>query len=172
MDPFVAEIQIFAGNFAPAGWALCNGQLMLISQNTALFSLLGTLYGGDGKSTFGLPNLQGQVAIGAGQGAGLSNFNQGDSGGTSVTVLSASQMPVHHHSFNAVSEQGVSSDPTGNYLGNTGNLDPEYTATGTLTPLNATAVGSAGGSQPFSNMNPYLGMSYIIAVQGVYPPRS
>jgi len=177
-DQFVAEIRIFAGNFAPNGWALCNGQLLPISQNTALFSLLGTNYGGDGKSSFGLPNLQGSAPLHAGQsqGPGLSQRLVGETGGEPNVTLLQTEMPAHTHNVNAKTTGGDVNSPatagavwakahTGktpiNSYNNTGNAQ--------MSPL---ALGLAGGSQPHNNMPPYLGLTFIIALQGVFPPRS
>src|SRR5664279_4089451 len=126
MDPLLASILIFAGNFAPRGWALCNGQLMAINQNQALFSLLGTTYGGDGFTTFALPDLRGRVPIHMGQGPGLSNYIIGQTGGSENTTLLPTNLPPHTHPLIATSEPGSTSDPTNAYLGNTGALDREY----------------------------------------------
>ena len=173
MDPLLASLLIFAGNFAPVGWALCNGQLMAINQNQALFSLLGTTYGGDGTTTFALPDLRGRVPIHMGQGPGLSNYVIGQTGGTENTTLLATNLPSHTHPLIATSEAGSTSDPTGAYLGNTGALDREYNITGTTVQMNAGAIGlSSGGSQPFNNMQPFLTMNYIIALQGIFPSRN
>jgi microcystin-dependent protein len=172
MEAFLATILLFAGNFAPRGWAFCNGQLISISQNTALFSLLGTTYGGDGVQTFALPNLQGRVPIHWGQGAGLSSYTIGQTGGTENTTLALSNLPQHNHALNATTQAGSTSVPTGAYLGNTGALDREYNTTGTIVTMNAGAIGMAGQSQPFNNLQPYLAVSYIIALEGIYPSRN
>jgi microcystin-dependent protein len=173
-DQFVAEIRIFAGNFAPTGWALCNGQLMPISQNTALFSLLGTTYGGDGKSTFALPNLQGAAPLQAGQGPGLSLYDLGESIGSPSVTLLQTEMPAHNHGALAVAGAGVS-DPTNNAWASGakgfGNVySPSVQASNVQMSPNSTSV--AGGSLPHNNMMPYLGLTFIIALQGVFPPRS
>lgn len=174
-NPFVAEIRIFAGNFTPTGWALCNGQLMPISQNTALFSLLGTNYGGDGKSTFGLPNLQGSVPLGAGQGPGLSLRDLGESGGEQTVTLLASEMPAHSHTAQASTSGGTDSPAEAAWgeskLGKTPlNV---YAASGannvTMSPQ---ALAISGGGLPHNNMPPYLCLTFIIALQGVFPARS
>ncbi len=156
-DPFVAEIRMFAGNFAPRGWALCNGQLLQISQNTALFSLLGTTYGGDGKSTFALPNLQGRAPMHAGSGPGLSPHFLGEEAGVNSVTLLTSEMPSHSHLLLGTNARAGVGSPDGNVL-NRG-MDPNM-------------VGPSGGSQPHNNMQPYLALTFIIALQGVYPPRS
>ncbi|MGD0084174.1 MAG: tail fiber protein [Acidimicrobiales bacterium] len=171
-NPFVAEIRMFAGNFAPTGWALCNGQLMLISQNTALFSLLGTTYGGDGRTNFALPDLQGMTPMFWGQGPGLTLRDIGDSDGeTSVTLL-GSQMPSHGHAAFGLAGAGNQSSPAGNTWAELGRATDLYAggaAAATMSPL-ATSV--AGGNQPHNNLPPYLVVTFIIALQGIFPPRS
>ena len=170
-DPFVAEIRIFAGNFAPRGWALCNGQLLPISQNTALFSLLGTYYGGNGSSNFALPNLQGAVPMHPGQGPGLSLHDLGETGGSETVTLIQSEIPLHNHALMAVPDPGDLADPTGRSLARsaTGNLYQSNTAA--PVNMNVGVVQPSGGSQPHNNMMPYLALTFIIALQGVYPPR-
>src|SRR5688500_11730275 len=152
-DPFVAEIRIFAGNFAPTGWAQCDGQLLPISQNTALFSLLGTFYGGDGKSTFALPNLQGNVAIAAGQGPGLSQYFLGQQGGSQFVTLLESEMPAHSHTARGSSEDDDSTLPGGNSYGQ---LSVAYAPAANLQPMAFQTLSPAGGSLPHNNMMPYL----------------
>jgi microcystin-dependent protein len=178
MEGYIAQIVLFAGNFAPRFWAFCNGQILSIAQNTALFSLLGTTYGGNGQTTFALPDLRGRAPIGAGQGPGLSSINLGQVGGIENTTLLIANMPAHNHVLTvnprAVTEAGDTSVPTNAYLANSGALDREFRATGTLVnmaPANATS-NIAGGSQPFSIRNPYLGMNYIICMEGIYPARN
>jgi len=180
-SPFVAEIRIFPYNFAPTGWALCNGQLLPISQNTALFSLLGTYYGGDGKSTFALPNLQGSVPVGQGQGPGLSNYDLGQSGGEPNVTLINTEMPAHNHGLNCTTTVATVAASQGTQLakGQKGNpvtglaQAKVYSTNSPTTSLNpATAMGVAGSSQPHNNMMPYLTLNYCIAMQGIYPPRS
>ncbi len=173
-DQFVSEIRIFAGNFAPTGWALCNGQLLPISQNTALFSLLGTTYGGDGKSTFALPNLQGSTPIGAGQGPGLSLRDLGEVGGEPAVTLLNSEMPAHSHTAQASTAGGVNS-PTGaawgeSKLGKTAlNV---YAASGANNvSMSPQALSVAGAGLPHNNMPPYLCLTFIIALQGIFPSR-
>lgn len=173
-DQFVAEIRIFAGNFAPTGWALCNGQLMPISQNTALFSLLGTTYGGDGKSTFALPNLQGAAPLQAGQGPGLSLYDLGESIGSPSVTLLQTEMPAHNHGALAVAAVGAS-DPTNNAWASGakgfGNVySPSVQASNVQ--MAPTCLSISGGSLPHNNMMPYLGLTFIIALQGIFPPRS
>jgi microcystin-dependent protein len=181
MDPFVAEIRIFPFNFAPKGWAFCDGQLLPISQNTALFSLLGTTYGGDGKATFALPNLQGNVPMFYGQGPGLSLYDIGQTGGSSNVTLLATELPSHNHTVMATTVQGTSNDPNGNMLGEgyfsnqttSGNL-AYYTPATSPPPvtMNANMIAFAGNSFPHNNMMPYLTLNFCIALQGVYPPRT
>jgi microcystin-dependent protein len=173
-DQFVAEIRIFAGNFAPTGWALCNGQLMPISQNTALFSLLGTTYGGDGKSTFALPNLQGAAPLQAGQGPGLSLYDLGETIGSPSVTLLTTEMPAHNHGALAVAAVGAS-DPTNNaWASGAKGFGNVYSpsATATNVQMGPTCLSISGGSQPHNNMMPYLGLTFIIALQGIFPPRS
>jgi microcystin-dependent protein len=178
-DPFVAEIRIFPFNFAPKGWAWCDGQLMPISQNTALFSLLGTTYGGDGKSNFALPDLQGRAPMHPGQGPGLSLHDLGETGGTETVSLLESEMPAHTHTLESVTSfAGSANDPTGNVLAKatTGTPLNAYIpfAQGS-TPLAAMAnqaIAPAGGDQPHNNMMPYLTLYFNIALQGVFPPRT
>ena len=175
MDPFLGEIRIFAGNFAPQNWALCNGQLLSIAQNTALFSILGTNYGGDGRVTFGLPNLQGSVPMDQGNGPGLTPRVVGETGGTPAVSLDNATMPAHSHTFGGQSVLGTLNTPGGNYVA--GNrtvfayLAPNVAGTN-LQPMNPQAVGAAGSSVPHNNMQPYLCINYIIALAGVFPPRS
>lgn len=168
--PFVGQLMIVGFNFAPSGWAECNGQLLSISQNTALFSLLGTMYGGDGKTTFALPNLNGSIAIGAGQGPGLSLYDEGQSGGESSVTLSVNEIPAHSHTIRADDALGTSSDLTGNLPAWSVEGVPQYSnSAGAL--MNSGALAVAGGNQPHNNMMPYLGLKFIIALQGIYPPR-
>lgn len=175
-DPFLAEIRVFGFNFAPTGWAQCNGQLLPISQNTALFSLLGTMYGGDGRTTFALPDLQGMAAIDAGQGAGLSSYVPGQSGGEPAVTLLVSEIPTHQHAASALAGNGDQSSPqnTAWAQAGTGRQSASiYTAnTGSNVPLNPQAFAPAGGSQPHNNMPPYLTLNFCIALQGIYPTRS
>jgi microcystin-dependent protein len=173
-DCFLAEIRMFAGNFAPAGWALCNGQLMPISQNTALFSLLGTMYGGDGRVTFGLPNLMDSAPMQSGQGAGLSQRIQGEVGGEAAVTLLAAEMPAHSHLPNAYNGRGDSSSPAGRYWAQAGvskSSTTMYSSNAPDQPMNPLAVGVTGGGQGHNNMPPYLGLTFIIALEGIFPSR-
>lgn len=174
-DPFVAEIRMFAGNFAPVGWAFCDGRILAIAQNTALFSLLGTTYGGNGLSTFALPNLQGRSPLAPEQGPGLSRYDLGEEGGVENVTLLTSEIPGHTHPPIATVAPGTSTSPAGNTWAASvgGRTPPPLYATGTPnTPMNAAAIGVAGGSQPHPNRQPYLAVSFIIALQGIFPPRS
>jgi microcystin-dependent protein len=170
-EPFLGEIRMFGGNFAPRGWALCNGQLLPISQNTALFSLLGTTFGGDGVSTFGLPNLQGRVPIHWGQGAGLSNYNLGQVGGAENVTLQVAQMPAHSHLVSSDSgDTGASSHPNGQLLASSGaNAIYNKNADSTMLP---SMIQNTGGNQPHANVQPYLSVTFMIALQGIYPSRN
>jgi microcystin-dependent protein len=174
-DPFLAEIRMFGGNFAPTGWALCNGQLMSISQNTALFSLLGTTYGGDGRVTFGLPNLQGSAPIQQGQGPGLSQRFLGEVGGEPTVTVLQSEMAQHTHTAMAVDDAGDSTDPTGRTWGQAlkGRVGDALYSTGVQPNLTMgqQTVLPMGGSQPHNNMQPYLTVTFIIALQGIFPQR-
>jgi len=168
-DPFVAEIRIFPGNFAPTGWAFCNGQLMPISQNTALFSLLGTTYGGDGKTNFALPDLQDRAPMHPGQGPGLSLRDLGESSGEETVTLLESEMPSHAHTAKGGGLLANQVSPVGNTW--SGAPQNPYTTSGN-TSMNLTALALAGSSFPHNNMPPYLSLTFIIALQGVFPPRS
>ncbi|MBK6929642.1 MAG: phage tail protein [Saprospirales bacterium] len=164
-EPFIGEIMLFAGNFEPRGWAFCDGRLLSIAQNTALFSILGTTYGGDGQTTFALPDLRGRVAVGPGQGPGLSRYDLGEAGGQESVSLSAAQMPAHNHAYSDAKQQssgGAVSVLTGS------SQTKIHQTTGSST---SAVTQNAGGSQPHENRQPYLGMNYAIAVQGIFPPR-
>lgn len=172
-DPFVAEIRIFPFNFAPKGWAWCDGQLLPLSQNTALFSLLGTTYGGNGKSNFALPNLQGRAPMHPGQGPGLSLHDLGETGGSDTVSLLESEIPAHSHSLGA---QNVALGGVANGSGATlnrpasGNLFA--TSNPQLVPMASQSLAPAGGDQPHNNLMPYLTFYFCIALQGVFPPRT
>lgn len=170
-DPFVAEIRIFPFNFAPQGWAWCDGQLLPISQNTALFSLLGTTYGGNGKSNFALPDLQGRAPMHPGQGPGLSLHDLGETGGSETVTLLESEIPAHSHALNGVNDSGLQFSP-GGAVSARANLYKSGPAANTLVNMSVNAIAPAGGGQPHNNMQPYLTMYFCIALQGVYPPRS
>ncbi|CAM3458245.1 tail fiber protein [Nocardioides dubius] len=171
-DPFVAEIRLFPFNFAPRGWALCQGQLLPISQNTALFSLLGTMYGGNGQTNFALPDLQGQVAMSAGQGPGLSEYVEGQTGGSATVTLLQSEMPTHAHQVRAASTSADLRAPTGTRVlaapGSGAAYAPGGGPTTTMAPQTLTP---SGGDHPHNNLMPYLTLNYCIALQGVFPPR-
>ena len=171
MDPFVAEIRIFPFNFPPTGWAFCDGQILPISQNTALFSLLGTTYGGDGKSNFALPNMQGNTPMHPGQGPGLSLHDLGETGGSETVSLLESEIPSHSHQMSVSSQLATANDPVGQRfaMGDGMNLYGNATS---LVSMSGNALAPAGGDQPHNNMQPYLTLNFCIALQGVYPPRT
>jgi microcystin-dependent protein len=167
-EPFIAEIRIFAGNFAPRGWAFCSGQLLPIAQNTALFSLIGTTYGGDGRTTTALPNLKGRAAMHAGTGPGLTRRRLGEKAGAESVALAESQMSSHTHQLVGTEEDIDGTSPVGSYLATGNDL---YSASGGST-LAGSALPDVGGTQPHNNMQPYLALNFIIALTGVYPSRS
>ena len=169
-DPFVAEIRIFAFNFPPTGWAFCNGQLLPISQNTALFSLLGTVYGGNGQTTFALPDLQGCAPMHPGQGPGLSLYDLGQTGGSETVTLLESEIPFHSHGLRANNSLGDNPNPAGNTLARYTNAY-QQTVNANLVTMAPEALPPAGGDQPHNNMMPYLTLNFCIALQGVFPPR-
>ena len=169
-DPFVAEIRIFGFNFAPKGWAMCNGQLLPLSQNTALFSLLGTTYGGDGKSTFALPDLEGSSPMHPGAGAGLTLRDLGEIGGSEFVTLLESEIPNHTHTLSGSNNLGDSPLPTQNSLARYANAYQTNTSAN-LVAMSPQALAPAGGSLPHNNMQPYLTFNFCIALQGVFPPR-
>jgi len=170
-DQFLAEIRVFPFNFAPLGWALCDGQLLPISQNTALFSLLGTTYGGDGKSTFALPNIQGRAVMHPGQGPGLSLHDLGEEGGEVSVSLLPPEIPAHSHSISASQSDGGDRSPANErYAVGTGGIQM-YAAPGALTQLAQQTWTPAGGNAAHNNMAPYLTLSFCIALQGIFPPR-
>lgn len=168
MDPFVAEVRIVPYNFPPAGWAFCDGQILPISQNTALFSLLGTTYGGNGQSTFALPNIQGRAVMHPDQGPGLSLRVLGETGGSETVTLLESEMPSHAHTARGVNDGGLQSSPKDALLARAGMYK---NSPGTTTPMSQGITTPVGQSLPHNNMQPYLTMTYIIALQGVFPPR-
>ncbi len=175
MTPMMGSIQMFAGNFAPRGWAKCEGQLLAINSNTALFSILGTTYGGDGRTTFGLPDLRGAVAVSAGQRPGQpTNFRLGQKGGNDTTTLITSNLPAHNHGLYASSNIADVPGSTGAFLpSNTGRgAVPLYAAAVGTAQAMGTSVGNTGANQAFNNLQPYTAVYYIIATQGTYPSRS
>lgn len=183
MEEFIGAIKLVGFNFAPRGWALCNGQLMPIAQNTALFSLLGTIYGGDGQTTFALPDLRGRVAVGMGSGPGLSPIVQGQSGGVDTTSITVNNLPAHTHAANLKVSSAVATDhqaTTNASIGAPGFPDGRnfkvtlgFNNSSPNVELNGDSVnvGATGGSQPFNNMQPYVGLNYIICLQGIFPSR-
>jgi microcystin-dependent protein len=176
MEGTIAEIRMFAGNFSPRSWAFCSGQILSIAQNTALFSLLGTTFGGNGQTTFALPDLRGRVPVGTGQGPGLPAYSLGQVGGVENVTLLLSNLPAHTHTatlaMGARNGAGNSISPTGNYPANVTN-GYSNTQDAQMAPLNGSpTVGTTGGSQPFSIMSPYLGLNYIICMEGIFPSRN
>ncbi len=170
MEPFIGQIQAFGFNFAPQGWAQCNGQLLSIAQNTALFSLLGTMYGGNGQTTFGLPDLRGRFPLHMGQGPGLPFYTQGEIGGTPSITLLTQNLPAHTHPLQlSAAEEGTSETPQGNYIA--GNGSNGFAATPDVV-MATSNVGITGNNTPFSNMNPYLCVNYCIALVGIFPSRN
>ncbi len=173
-EPFVAEVRMWATNFAPRGWAACDGQLLPIAQNTALFSLIGTTYGGDGRTTLGLPNLQGRAPMHPGNGPGLTSRRIGERGGTETETLGTQQVPPHTHAVKATTSPASSFGP-----GGTGSSalarsvgGAAYSTDTTTASLDTTALGNVGGGQPHTNLQPYQVVTFCIALQGIFPPRS
>lgn len=174
-SPFLAEIVMFGGNFAPRGWAFCDGQLLAISQNQALFSLLGTTYGGDGRTTFGLPDLRGRVPMHEGTGPGLSSRSLGQKGGAEDVTLTVQQMPSHSHTANAVggTTAGNSNDAISNVWADDLGVSSATYHTGTPNgTMNSQAIGNSGGNQSHTNVQPFQCVNFIIAIQGVFPSRN
>jgi microcystin-dependent protein len=171
-EPFVGEIRMFGGTFAPQGWAFCAGQLMPISQNDTLFNLIGTTYGGDGQETFGIPDLLGRVPMHMGQGPGISqSYQMGEKAGAEAVTLSTNAMPIHNHAFVASTAVGNAIVPTGNVPGNSAQTT-FYNLGTAITNMFATAVQPVGGSQPHENLQPYLALSFIISLFGVFPTQN
>lgn len=166
-DPFLAEIRIFTGNYAPSGWAMCDGQLLPLLQNVALFSLLGTTYGGNGSTNFALPDLRGRAPLHEGQGPGLTNRPLGGSGGEEQVTLTDNTLPAHGHNLYAVNGAADSTQPQGRLPART--REDAYTQAGQLNAMSSATVGVSGSSQGHNNMQPYLTLNFIIALQGVYP---
>jgi microcystin-dependent protein len=173
-EPFVAEIRAFGFNFPPTGWASCDGQILPISQNTALFSLLGTTYGGDGRTTFGLPNLQARAPLGFGQGPGLTGRSLGEQGGAATVTLISPQLPGHSHVARARGATGGVASPEGSVFGaaQARAESAGYHTGGPAQAMADAAIAPVGGSQPHNNMPPYLGLNFCIAMLGMFPPRS
>lgn len=172
-EPFIGQITLFAGNFAPRGWAFCDGQLLAISSNSALFSILGTTYGGDGRTTFALPDLRGRAPIHAGRGPGLSDRRLGQAGGSETVTLTAAQMPSHTHTARCNSAAGNSNEPVNNvWSKDAGTASATYQSATADSNMNAAAIGNTGGSQSHDNMQPFQVLNYIIALQGIFPSRS
>lgn len=180
-EPFIGEIKILGFNFAPRGYATCQGQIMSIAQNTALFSLLGTTYGGNGQTTFALPDLQGRAPIGQGTGPGLPNYNMGQRGGATTATLLTANMPIHNHAATGINVRipvtaaSEDSAAANNYIGNAVNdtFGPTASPTASLgAPVVSGSTAPAGGSQPFSILNPYLTINYSIAIEGIFPSRN
>jgi microcystin-dependent protein len=177
-EAYIGQITMFAGNFAPRGWAFCAGQILSISQNTALFSILGTTYGGNGQTTFGLPDLRGRAPIGPGQGPGLPNVSLGEQSGSTTHTMIVTEMPAHNHLIrgnanNANDSLPASAFPSAAIIPTDSNksVSSYNTATDNST-MNPNAITATGGSQPFSIMQPYLGMNFIICLEGLFPPRN
>jgi microcystin-dependent protein len=174
-EPFLGEIRMVGFTFAPRGWAFCNGQIMSLAQNQALFSLLGTTYGGDGITTFALPDLRGRVPIHCGNstGPGLSSYNSGQLGGTENVTLLPTQLPAHSHPVNAVAAGGNSASPSGNLpaIESTG-TSLDYSTAGASATMSSAMIGNNSGGQPHSNIQPYLAINFIIALQGIFPSRN
>lgn len=173
-NAYVGEIRMVGFNFAPTGWAKCEGQLLSIASNTALFSILGTTYGGNGQTTFALPDLRGRAPMhtGSGSGPGLSPRSLGENGGTTENTLLVNNIPSHNHLVNAVTTNGNQNLPTGNLPANTRLLDKEYSDANPNTIMGATMVQPTGNNAPVNNMQPYNSVTFIIALQGVFPPRN
>ncbi len=169
-NPFVGEIRMFGGNFAPVGWAFCDGSLIPISENEVLFNLIGTTYGGDGVLTFALPNLQSRLPMHMGTGAGLSSHTIGEQGGVETVTLTVNQIPSHTHVPQADSGSGAQTSPAGNLWANSANFP--YSANAPAAAMDSHALSSDGGSQPHDNMTPFLVVSFIISLFGIFPTQS
>jgi microcystin-dependent protein len=169
-DPFVGEIRMFAGNFAPRNWAFCDGQLLSVSQNDALFSLFGTIYGGDGRTTFGLPDMRGRLPIHMGNGPGLTPRQLGQKFGQENVTLTGPQVPPHTHQLRGTGDAGETSDPSGLVLAQT--PDDAYSTSAANTDMASTAISLNSGSQPHTNVQPFLCIHFIVALFGIYPSRN
>ncbi len=168
---FVGQVKLFSGTFAPQGWHDCDGSLLSIAQHQALFSLIGTIYGGDGQTTFALPDLRGRAVVGAGQGPGLSSYTIGESSGVESVTLTQTQIPAHSHALQAAATLGATASPAGAVPAASPDGVGAYTATPDAA-MHAATLESAGGSQPHPNMQPFLAIRYIICLEGIYPPRN
>jgi microcystin-dependent protein len=168
-EPFLGEIRIFPYNFAPRSWAFCNGQILSIAQNTALFSLLGTTYGGNGTTTFALPDLRGRVAISSGQGPGLSNYDLGQVGGTESVTLTQNQMPGHSHLASVNNGAATTTRPNNQVPAQS---TPAYAAAGDGSTFNPAFIQNTGGGQPHGNVQPFLTLNFCIALEGIFPSRN
>lgn len=169
-EPFIGEIMLVPYNFAPRGWAFCNGQILSIAQNTALFSLLGTTYGGNGQTTFALPDLRGRCALSSGQGPGLANYSLGEVTGTENVTLNGTQIPPHNHSVAAVDDDATTSTPAAALPANISAKG--YSKAAANTTMNPTMIGGGGGNQPHPNLQPLLVLNYCIALEGIFPSRN
>ena len=169
-EPFIAAIRIFGANFAPRNWAFCNGQILPIAQNTALFALVGTTYGGDGRTTLGLPDLQGRAPMHPGNGPGLTPRQLGQKSGTSAVTLTTPQLPTHSHNLQGSDQDATATDPSGNIPAIT--REDTYSSGGTTTPLGSGSLGSTGGGSAHNNMQPFIALYFIIALTGIFPSRN
>ncbi|HYP14049.1 MAG TPA: tail fiber protein [Bryobacteraceae bacterium] len=173
MEPFIGQIMMFGGNFAPRGWALCNGQTLSIAQNTALYSILGITYGGNGQTTFALPDLRGRVPMSSGQGPGLSPRTLGETAGEETVTLLNSQMPAHNHMLSCDNNPSNQTEPSGNLFGAESASATQVYSSGPANALmNVAALSASGGSQPHDNMPPYQCVNFIIALEGIFPSRN
>ncbi len=170
-EPFVGEIRIFAGNFAPRGWAFCDGQLLAVSQNDALFSLFGTIYGGDGRTTFGLPDMRGRIPVHAGQGPGLSNRRLGSKGGEENVTLTVNQLPSHTHTMKASQDPATETNPASNVTASDLAVQAYFSNPPTTAGLSSDAVTAVGGSRSHTNLQPFLCVNFIVALVGIFPSR-
>ncbi len=171
-DSYVGEIRMFAGNYAPVGWAFCDGSLVPISENETLYTIIGTTYGGDGQMTFALPDLRGRLPMHSGTGSGLTPRIIGEKGGAETATLTRNQMPAHSHLVNAVSALGNQNDPTGNLPANTDTFDKEYSDASADIQMKQSMTGVSGGNQPFSKVAPYTAINFIISLYGSYPTQN
>ncbi len=171
-NPYIGEIRMFGGNFAPAGWAFCQGQLMPISENDALFTLIGTTYGGDGQETFGIPNLQSRVPIHAGTGPDGVNYQLGEMAGTEAVTLTTQQIPTHAHALQASTSVADDPSPANKLLGESRPGTNSFYQDATTNPMATTAISTVGGSQPHENLQPYLAISYIMSLFGIFPSQN